>query len=73
MSEKQTPDFSLHDSSFPNYSIINISWWNYPKSMVANDYLYLRFYNGTSWSTIRTVEGWQVGIEDIYLTCALKF
>ena len=56
-------EYACHNLSIANYSKVNISWWNYPVSIGTNEYLYLRFYNGTGWTTIRTVEGWQAGIE----------
>ena len=58
--------YAYHNLSLANYTKVNISWWSHPNSIETDEPLYLRFYNGTDWATIRTVEGWQVGIEDTY-------
>lgn len=59
-------EYACHNLSLANYSKVNISWWNYPFIIEDNEYLNLTFYDGTSWTTVRTVEGWQVGIEDVH-------
>lgn len=50
-------EYACHNLSLANYSKVNISWWICPWSVSVGDDIDLRFYNGTSWATVRNVDG----------------
>ena len=53
-------EYAYHNLSLANQTSINISWWNYPDNLMPAKYLYLRFFDGTDWATIREIHLYDV-------------